>query len=82
MRHEVARTSAVKINRTSKSSLKWYHGCTQEALIAALNPVIVGWANYHRSNAASRVFAYLDSVLYWQLRRWARRRHLTKAGNG
>ena len=55
--------------------IKRHHGCTQEALIAALNPVIVGWANYHRSKAASRVFAYLDSVLYWQLRRWARRRH-------
>ena len=37
--------------------------------------MIVGWAYYHRSNVASRTFAYLDSVLYWQLRQWARRRH-------
>ena len=55
--------------------IKRHRGCSQEALITALNPIIVGWANYHRSNVASRVFAYLDSVLYWQLRRWARRRH-------
>lgn len=52
---------------------------SQERLIKALNPIIVGWANYHRSNVASRTFAYLDSVLYWQLRRWARRRHPNKS---
>ena len=40
--------------------IKRHRGCSQEALITALNPIIVGWANYHRSNVASRVFAYLD----------------------
>ena len=47
--------------------------------IQALHPVILGWSHYHRSNVASRVFAYLDSVLYWQLRRWAYRRHPNKS---
>ena len=59
--------------------VKRHRGLSQGALIAALNPVIVGWANYHRSNAASRTFAYLDSVLHWQLRRWAKRRHPNKS---
>jgi len=59
--------------------VKRYREFQQSALIAALNPVIVGWACYHRSNVASRTFAYLDSVLYWQLRRWARRRHPNKS---
>ena len=59
--------------------VKRHRGLPQSQLIDALNPVIVGWAYYHRSNTASRTFAYLDSVLYWQLRRWARRRHPNKS---
>jgi RNA-directed DNA polymerase len=47
----------------------------QEALIATLNPVITGWANYHRTGVAKEAFAYCDDRLYSMLRRWAQRRH-------
>lgn len=70
--------SIKRLVQTFGDTLKYHRGRSQKALIEALNPIIIGWANYHRPNVASRTFAYLDSVLYWQLRRWAQRRHSNK----
>jgi RNA-directed DNA polymerase len=33
-------------------------------LIAALNPVLRGWVNYHRHAAANRPFGYLDHYVW------------------
>ena len=68
-----------RLVKTLNDLVKRHRASSQSDLIKALNPVILGWAHYHRSNVASRVFAYLDSVLYWQLRRWAYRRHPNKS---
>jgi RNA-directed DNA polymerase len=50
----------------------------QHRLIEVLNPVIRGWANYHRSNCAKRTFATLDAWIWRKAWCWARRRHLNK----
>lgn len=50
----------------------------QAGLIAALNPIILGWANYHRAVVAKATFQRCDALLYHMLRRWARRRHPNK----
>ena len=50
----------------------------QEGLIANLNPVITGWANYHRTVVAKETFQKCDHLLYSMLRRWAYRRHPNK----
>lgn len=51
---------------------------TQENLIGLLNPVIRGWANYHRGIVAKEVFRKVDSDIWSALWRWARRRHTRK----
>jgi len=51
---------------------------TQEQLIKALNPVITGWANYHRHIVAKKTFQKLDSIIWNMLWRWAKRRHSQK----
>ena len=51
----------------------------QELLLRQLNPIIRGWANYHRHGAAKRAFARLDRDVFWQLWRWAKRRHPNKS---
>ena len=73
-----SKTAVKRLVQKLNDVVHQHQGASQERLIKALNPIIVGWANYHRPNVASRTFAYLDSVLYWQLRRWARRRHPNK----
>lgn len=58
----------VKANKTAK----------QVTLIRRLNPIIRGWANFHRSVVASETFAKVDSVIWRLLWQWACRRHPNK----
>jgi RNA-directed DNA polymerase len=50
----------------------------QAALIGRLNPLIRGWANYHRCAVASRTFAVAQTWIWQSLWHWARRRHPNK----
>lgn len=51
---------------------------TQEALIRQLNPVIRGWAMYHRHIVAKTTFELVDNLIWELLWRWAKRRHPNK----
>ncbi len=52
------------------------HRGTQAAvLIRNLNPVITGWANYHRHACSRKTFNLLDRFLWRNIWNWARRRH-------
>ena len=46
-----------------------------DALIHALNPILRGWANYHRHAASKRCFAYLNYYLWWRVMRWLRKKY-------
>ena len=48
-------------------------------LIMQLNPVIRGWAQYHRHGASKRTFAKVDHQIFTLLWQWARRRHPRKS---
>jgi RNA-directed DNA polymerase len=51
---------------------------TAHRLIMRLNPVIRGWANYHRHVVSKRIFGRIDELIFRLLWRWARRRHPRK----
>jgi RNA-directed DNA polymerase len=51
----------------------------QENLIWMLNPILRGWANYHRHIVATRSFRKAEMVLWHCLWRWAKRRHPQKS---
>ncbi|QNM60374.1 Group II intron reverse transcriptase/maturase [Xanthomonas hortorum pv. vitians] len=51
---------------------------TQETLIRLLNPVIRGWAMYHRHSVAKRAFSWIDAHIWRLLWNWAKRRHPNK----
>ena len=50
----------------------------QAELIQRLNPILRGWAMYHHPVVAKETFSKLDSLLWWRLTRWARRKHPKK----
>ena len=50
----------------------------QEYLIRVLNPVIRGWAYYHRHIEAGSAYRKVGMVLWHSLWRWAKRRHPNK----
>jgi len=49
-------------------------------LIAQLNPVIRGWANYHRHVVSKTTFFHVDTAIFKVLWSWATRRHPKKPG--
>ncbi|CAA0115499.1 Group II intron-encoded protein LtrA [BD1-7 clade bacterium] len=44
-------------------------------IIAKLNPMIRGWANYHRAVVAKETFNYVDYRIWKMLWQWCKRRH-------
>ncbi len=52
----------------------------QAVLIAHLNPVIKGWANYYQAVVSSEIFTDLNTKVYQKLKSWAKRRHPNKSG--
>jgi RNA-directed DNA polymerase len=48
------------------------------SLIALLNPVIRGWAQYHQHVSSYKTFAKVDHAIFQTLWRWAQRRHPNK----
>lgn len=49
------------------------------SLIGQLNPIIRGWANYHRHAVSKRIFNHVDDQIFKTLWQWARRRHPQKS---
>jgi RNA-directed DNA polymerase len=64
-----------KISDIIKTGKAW----KQEHLIDALNPVIIGWTNYHQSAVSSETFHKMDYRIWNMLWHWAKRRHPEKS---
>lgn len=62
----------------ARETIKANGSAKQAALIRQLNPILRGWANYRRSQAASKAFQHADAQVFAALWRWARRRHPQK----
>ncbi len=58
--------------------LKHHQMAKQEVVLNVLNPVIRGWARYHRHVVAKEVFSTVDHRIWRALWRWAYRRHPQK----
>jgi RNA-directed DNA polymerase len=64
-----------KVRQTIKNSA----GVKAAVLTRQLNPIIRGWANYHRHISAKQTFSRVDGAIQWSLWRWAKRRHKSKS---
>ena len=68
------RTFLEKVRRVIKANKQAAAG----VLIALLDPIVRGWAYYHRHVASSATFSKVDTAIFDCLWRWARRRHRNK----
>lgn len=73
-----SRKSIKAIREKIKATVKKARAGTQDCLIKALNPVIRGWSNYHRHNAASKTFGKRDAYVWAVTWKWGRHRHPDK----
>jgi len=63
----------------SRECIKAMVGQTAETLIKTLNPIIRGWANYHRYVCSAEAFWTAERIIHHQVLRWARRTHPNKS---
>lgn len=73
-----SKASIQKVTQKIREIIQKASAWTQEQMIAALNPVIVGWSNYHRHVTSKATFQRMDAVVWNMLWRWAKRRHSDK----
>lgn len=67
--------SIKSVKNKLKEIIEKHRGSQAAVLIRNLNPVITGWANYHRNACAKKTFYKLDMILWRNIWNWARRRH-------
>ncbi len=48
-------------------------------VVRELNPVLRGWANYHRHVCSKKVFSRVDGLVGGMILKWAKRRHPNKS---
>jgi len=71
--------SAVKsLLATVREQIRRMRSAPVKDLVGKLNPILRGWANYHRHVVSSETFSYIDWQVFQMLWRWARRRHRKK----
>ena len=54
---------------------------TSDDVITMLNPQIVGWSNYFKTEVSTKAFQRLDNLLWQKLYRWAKRKHSHKSAH-
>jgi RNA-directed DNA polymerase len=67
-----------RVRERLASELRTLRGGNAMAVIAALNPVIRGWAAYYRGVVSSRLFGSLDDYVWKLTCKWAAWRHNNK----
>lgn len=74
-----SKASMHSVRRQARAIIKASGSLTAGAMICRLNPLLRGWANYHRHTVSSDAFASIDHYIWSALYRWARRRHPKKS---
>jgi RNA-directed DNA polymerase len=73
-----SKAAVKRVKHRLAAEMRALRGGNAAAVLAKINPIARGWANYYRGAASSRTFAALDHYL-WQLTyKWACHSHANK----
>lgn len=72
------RKSVQGLQDAIRSILKAHCAGDAWSMIRRLNQTIQGWCNYHRHACSSRIFSWIDTWLFWEIKRWLHRQHSNK----
>ncbi len=67
------------VQRKLKDQWDKAQGTNVQAVLAKLNPMIRGWANYFRTAVAKEIFSKRDSWMFYKADRYTRRMHPKKS---
>ncbi len=74
-----SKQSVQKLRSRLKGEWLALSGQNVQTILARLNPIIRGWANYFRVGVAAQTFNELDSWMYWRCVRYVKRTHPSKS---
>lgn len=67
-----------RVKQRLTADMRALRGANAAMVLATINPITRGWANYYRGAASSRIFAALDTHLWRLTYKWACHRHPNK----
>lgn len=70
-----SRRSVSDFKKKVKEKVRKLSAVSQATLIRELNPIIIGWVNYHRHACSGKIFKGIQHWLWETTWRWATRRH-------
>jgi len=73
-----SKDSIKRVLKRTRNLIKENKTQTQACLIDLLNPLIRGWANYHKAVCSRKTFEKVDHEIFQALWRWSKRRHPNK----
>ena len=73
-----SRAAVRRLRSRLAAEMRALRGSNAAAVLAALNPVIRGWAAYYRGVVSSKIFGELDDYVWKLTWRWAKRTHSGK----
>ena len=74
-----SKTNIQAFKDTLKEEFKKLRGQNQAVVIKKLNPIIRGWANYHKSVCSKNIYSRLDNWIYHKLMKWGKSVHPNKS---
>ncbi|VAX36698.1 Retron-type RNA-directed DNA polymerase, partial [hydrothermal vent metagenome] len=60
-------------------TIKTLRAATPQIVIGQLNPILRGWANYHKHVVSKDIFKKIDHLIFESIWRWSKRRHPNKS---
>lgn len=73
-----SKAAITRVTRRLAAEMRALRGANAAMVLATINPITRGWANYYRGVASSRVFAALDTYMWRLTYKWACHRHPDK----
>jgi RNA-directed DNA polymerase len=73
-----SKTAVGRIRRRLSDEMRRLRGANAAAVLAAITPIVRGWAAYYRGAVSSRVFSALDDHLWRLTYKWACASHANK----
>jgi RNA-directed DNA polymerase len=73
-----SRAAIKRLRKRLADEMRALRGSNAAAVIAALTPIIRGWAAYYRGVVSSKIFGELDTYVWKLTYRWAKRSHSGK----
>src|SRR6266498_820765 len=74
-----SKESVQDVQRKLKDQWDKAQGTNVQSVLAKLNPIIRGWANYFRTAVAKEIFSSLDRWVFYKADRYTRRMHPKKS---